>query len=178
MWSEAMIRREFFKKAGARSDTFVRLRTLAVIAFASMCALGASPSADADFVPNPQCTIGNTWDPDVARPDANALAQLAPAGILRVGVYTGNRTMGSQNPTTGRLSGPAIDVACRMAAQLQLPLEVVPIPPLPDFLPAFRAGAFEIGFSTEVTFGAADQAFSHAYIGVENNYLVPLCSPV
>ncbi len=171
-----MIRREFFKKAGVRSDTFVYLRTLAVIAFASMFALGAPPNADADFVPNPQCTIGNTWDPDVARPDPNALAQLAPGGILRVGIYTGNRAMGSQNPTTSRLSGPGIDVACRMAALLQLPLEFVPIPSLPDFLPAFRAGAFEIGFATEVTLGAADQAFAHAYVGVENTYLVPVDS--
>src|SRR5713226_4116473 len=84
----------------------VYFRTLAVVVLIGTFALGAPASAQADFVPNPQCTIGNTWDPVVDPPDHEALAQLAPTGELHVGVFTGNGAIAQQNPTTGLLSGP------------------------------------------------------------------------
>ena len=70
------------------------LRKLPMLAIASLFFLGAVPNAEArenhnrtEFVPNPQCTIGEDWDPKVDEPSDAALMQLAPTGSLRVGGY-------------------------------------------------------------------------------------------
>jgi polar amino acid transport system substrate-binding protein len=129
------------------------------------------------FLPNPQCTIGDDWDPDVDDPSHAALAQLAPNDLLRVGVYYGNPSIARRDPTTGLLSGTAVDVACRMAAQLELPLEFHGYPSIPAFLTAFRAGEWEIGLALDPNLGVDDAAIGHPYIGIENTYLVPVGSP-
>jgi polar amino acid transport system substrate-binding protein len=161
------------------------LRKLPMLAIASLFFLGTVPTTVArenhnrrEFVTNPQCTIGEDWDPEVDEPSDAALMQLAPTGSLRVGVFYSNPAIAQLDPDTGRLSGTAIDVACRMAAELELPLEFHGFPSIPAFLTAFEGGEFEIGFAVDPLnptfegFGIA-----HAYIGIENSYLVPIDSP-
>ncbi len=73
------------------------------------------------FVPNPWCTMPSTFDPTIGAPSAAALAQLAPTGVLRVGVYYGNFGLAVRDPNTGVLSGTAVDISCRLATQLYDP---------------------------------------------------------
>jgi len=129
------------------------------------------------FVANSQCTIAATWDPPFDAPSAEALVQLAPQGKLRIGVFAGNRAIGQLNATTGALTGTAVDVACRMGAQLGLPVDFVADPSLPNFGARFRAREFDIGFAAETTLPASDQAVAHPFVGIENTYLLPIASP-
>lgn len=158
------------------------LPTPAAIVLASLFVLSAVPNAQAshnheDFVPNPQCMIGDDWDPDVDDPSDAALMQLAPNGKLRVGIMYGNAAIAQLDPVTGLLHGTAIDVACRIAARLGLPLEFHGYPSIPAFLAAFRDGAWEIGFAFDPILGVDDAAIAHPYIGVDNTYLVHNDSP-
>jgi len=155
-----------------------------MLAIASLFFLGTVPTTVArenhnrtEFVPNPQCTIGDDWDPDVDDPSDAALMELAPSGTLRLGVYYGNVAIAQLDPATGLLHGTAIDVACRMATQLKLPLEFYGSPSIPEFLAAFRTGKWEIGFALDPNLGVDDATVAHPYIGIENTYLVPIDSP-
>jgi len=77
--------------------------------------------------PNPSCLInpiGSAWDPVIGKPSAAALEQLAPNGVLTVAINTGNGNVGTFNAQTGALSGTGVDLACRMAAQLGLSLQL------------------------------------------------------
>ena len=75
-----------------------RLRGFGLAAAVSLLLSGTALAAEHDrwthekeFVPNPSCTIGDAWDPDVDRPSHTALRQLAPShNMLRIGVTTTN----------------------------------------------------------------------------------------
>jgi len=137
-----------------------------------------SSLSEAEFVPNPPCTMPSTWDPQVGPPSAAALAQLAPQGKLRVGVYTGNGTVGSL--ANGVISGPAVDVACRLAASFNLPLELTAETTVPLLLADYTALKWDIGFSIDPNVVAnvpPDVAYVHAFAAAEQTYLVPAGSP-
>ena len=129
------------------------------------------------FVANPQCTIAATWDPPLDAPSAAALAQLAPQGKLRVGVYTGNATVASL--ANGVVSGPSVDVACRLANQLHLPLEITPETTVSSLLSDYTAQKWDIGFSIDPTVVSGipgNLAYVHAFAAAEQTYLVPAAS--
>ena len=137
---------------------------------------GTGDDAEQVFVPNPMCTMPPAWDPQVGIPSSVALGQLSPSGTsLRIGVTLTNPHSASlQN---GALVGPAIDISCRLAAKLQLPIEFKSYSDLPSFLAAFRANAFEVGFSFDPLLAETDLAVANPYVGVPNTYVVPNDSP-
>src|SRR5947207_5762903 len=55
-----------------------------------------------------------------------AIRDLAPTGVLRVGVNFGNSNNASRDPATGELRGVAVDLARALAARLGVPLALVP----------------------------------------------------
>jgi polar amino acid transport system substrate-binding protein len=112
-----------------------------------------------------------TWDPKIGRPGDDALDQFSPSGtVLRVGVVTTNLHIATKTGT--KLVGPAIDISCRLATKLHLPLTFYDYPTIPAFLKAFRAGAFEIGWAVDPSLGAPDQVAANAYVGIPNTYVV------
>ena len=127
--------------------------------------------AEQVFVPNPMCTMPSAWDPEVGMPSSAAVSQLSPSGTsLRIGVTLTNPHSASlQN---GVLVGPAIDISCRLATKLQLPIEFKSYSDLPSFLAAFRANAFEVGFSFDPLLADTDLAVANPYVGVPNTYVV------
>src|SRR5260370_42242129 len=66
---------------------------------------------------------GSTWGGD---PDGAVLSDLAPNGVLRVGINFGNPNNATRNPVTGQLSGVAVVLACVDARRADRPLPVVP----------------------------------------------------
>ena len=132
--------------------------------------------AEQVFAPNPMCTMPSAWDPEVGMPSSAAVSQLSPSGTsLRIGVTLTNPHSASlQN---GVLVGPAIDISCRLATKLQLPIEFKSYGDLPSFLAAFRANAFEVGFSFDPLLADTDLAVANPYVGVPNTYAVLSDSP-
>ena len=128
------------------------------------------------FVPNPLCTMPATSDPQVGMPSNAALSQLSPSGTeLRIGVVTTNPHVASlQN---GVLVGPAIDISCRLATKLELPIEFTKYGDIPSFLTAFRANTFQVGFAFDPLLAEPDVAVGNPYVGIPNTYVVLSNSP-
>jgi polar amino acid transport system substrate-binding protein len=171
-------------KTGLEAGIAARLRGVGLAAAVGLLLSGTALAAEHDrwthekeFVPNPSCTIGDAWDPDVDRPSHTALRQLAPShNMLRIGVATTNRSIAS--PFGSILVGPAIDISCRLAVKLRLPIEFHTYPP-GNNLAGFRNHEFEIGYAFDTTQPPfpSDVAVANPYIGVENTYFVLVDSP-
>ena len=165
-------------KMGGERSAATRLQGFGLVAVVSLVLSGTALAAEHDrwthekeFVPNPFCTIGDAWDPDVDRPDHTTLRQLAPSrNMLRIGVVTQNPSITSRFGSI--LVGPAIDISCRLAAKLRLPIEFNT-----NGLDGFRNHEFEIGFAFDPTLAPSDVAVANPYIGVENTYFVLVDSP-
>jgi hypothetical protein len=145
--------------------------------------------AEEAFSPNPQCTMPSTWDPVIGQPSAAALQQIAPTGALRVAVYYGNQAIGVCTPTAGKgctpafdpqygvLSGTAVDLACRLQAQLKIPLVFSGYPTIAALNDGFATGTWEIGFGSDPSLPVVPGSIvSHPYIGIDNTLLVPVGS--
>src|SRR5207245_11715759 len=73
---------------------------------------------------------GATWEGD---PDAAVLHVLAPSGVMRVAFNYNNRNNAARNPITGQLTGPGIDMTCKLAQGTHAQFVAVPyngVPPL------------------------------------------------
>jgi polar amino acid transport system substrate-binding protein len=129
-----------------------------------------------DFVVNTGtvCDVdGPTWKGDA---DAAVLNDLAPSGPLRVGINYGNPNNATLNPTTGQLSGVAVDLACTLAKGTDRPLTVVGYSGVPPMLAGITSGDVDLAFTlASAGSNVVNVAISH--LGVENTYLVPDASP-
>ena len=120
------------------------------------------------FVPNPSCTMPGTWDPQIDMPSPSALAQLAPQGKLRIGILTGNAAIGAF--ANGMFSGTSVDVVCRLAAKLNLQLDMTTNSSPAALAAGVQNGFVDIGFALTPDLSPVTSA--HAYIGIQQIYLV------
>ena len=116
---------------------------------------------------------GSTWGGD---PDGAVLSDLAPNGVLRVGINFGNPNNATRNPVTGQLSGVAVDLACALAKGTDRPLTVVGYSGVPPMLAGLTSGAVDLAF-TLASAGSNVLNVAISHLGVENTYLVPNASP-
>src|SRR2546429_3559639 len=82
---------------------------------------------------------GATWEGD---PDAAVLHVLAPSGVMRVAFNYNNRNNAARNPITGQLTGPGIDMTCKLAQGTHAQFVAVPYNGVPSLLagPAHSRG--------------------------------------
>jgi polar amino acid transport system substrate-binding protein len=102
--------------------------------------------------------------------------ELAPDGVLRIGVNYGNPNNASID-ATGNLQGVAVDLGCILARRLGLEVEFVAYAGVPTLTQGFEAGEWTLGFTLDPQFGPETFAYAHPHLGVENTYLVPGASP-
>ncbi len=106
------------------------------------------------------------------------VSDLAPTGKLRVGINYGNPVLARRDPSTGDLSGVAVDLARELGKRVDVPLALVAFESAGKMFDAVRAGAWDIAFLA-VDPGRADQIdFTAPYIEIEGTYLVPAGSPL
>ena len=102
---------------------------------------------------------------------------LAPAGMLRVGINYGNPVLASRDPSSGALRGVAVDLARELGRRVDLPVELVGFDAAGKMFEAVKAGAWDAAFLA-IDAGRADEIdFTAAYILIEGTYLVPANSP-
>src|SRR5207244_257097 len=105
----------------ATRGTLVRLAVLVTPALA--CNLDRVPTAPgtpiraelvaAAGVSSFVCDVGGaTWEGDA---DAAVVRDLAPSGVMRVAFNYNNRNNATRDPITGALTGPGIDMSCKLA---------------------------------------------------------------
>src|SRR5712692_7152674 len=156
---------------------FVGLRIVVLGLPALLAVPRAAAQADAQLLPhNPQCTLQSfvRRDDEV---DPEVLEQLAPSGVLKVGVNYGNPNNATLD-ASGLLHGVAVDLACILARRLGVEVDFAGYPGVVPFEQGFANGEWTIGFSHDPALGPPTFAYAHPHIGVENTYLVPEGSPI
>ena len=180
----------FFGCGGTSSDPEGAVATrgsLAMRAPARDSQLTVNGATQASLVINPNCLnnpIGDTLDPQIDPPSA-ALAQLAPTGSLRVAINGSNALLASRNAQNMLTGGTSVDLACRLAARLNVPLQFIGINGLDNYQtsPALvsdtNANKWDIGFALEPLTNTSNPpgVISNYHIAIENVFAVLNGSP-
>jgi polar amino acid transport system substrate-binding protein len=108
---------------------------------------------------------------------AAVVSDLAPTGKLLVGINYGNPVLAKRDPSTGDLSGVAVDLARELGKRVNVPVELVPFESAGKMFDAVKSGAWDVAFLA-IDADRADQIdFTAPYIEIEGTYLVPAGSP-
>ena len=116
--------------------------------------------------------------PVPAQPTPAALAELAPAGTLRVALNFGNPILASRHPSTGEPQGVSIDLSRELARRLGLPLEFVRYETAGKVVEGLKSGAWDVAYLAIDPVRAAEIEYSAAYVLIEGAYLVTQGSPI
>jgi polar amino acid transport system substrate-binding protein len=124
---------------------------------------------------NPACTLTSFLRPWREVPDG-VYTELAPEGVLKIGVNYGNPNNASID-ATGTLQGVAVDLGCILARRLRVEVEFVPYAGIPTMMQGFDSGEWSLGFTFDPQFGPQTFSYAHPHLVVENTYLVSGASP-
>lgn len=107
----------------------------------------------------------------------NVRDELAPGGVLRVGVNLGNFLLVAKQPD-GRLKGIVPDLAQALAGRLGATAQFITYAGAGEVADAGGKGAWDVGFIGAEPARAAQIAFTDAYLEIPASYLVPDGSPI
>jgi len=110
--------------------------------------------------------------------DARVVAELAPTGVLRVGVNLSNFLLVTGKSPSGEPEGVSPSLARAVADRLGVPVRYVTYPRPNELADAAGTGAWDIGLIADEPARAEKIAFSPAYAEIEATYLVPAGSPI
>jgi polar amino acid transport system substrate-binding protein len=114
--------------------------------------------------------IGPSIAPD---PSPETRAELAPTGVLRVAVFTGNPVIGSKDKATGELGGTTVILGKALAQRVEVPVLLLEYIAVAKLVEDAKAGVWDIGV---VAFDPARRNvldFAPPHIAVDLTYLVP-----
>jgi polar amino acid transport system substrate-binding protein len=114
----------------------------------------------------------------VARPDADAVRALAPAGKLRVGVYAGSPTSMVRDARTGEARGVSYELGRELAARLGVPFEAVEYPRVAEVVEAIKAGRVDFTVTNASPARAKEIDFTSPILALELGYLAPRGSAI
>lgn len=101
------------------------------------------------------------------------LADLAPAGTLRVGINLSNFLLTKTDAASGEHGGVAPDLGRELARRLGVPVQIVAYPNPGALADAAASGAWDVGFLAAEPQRAEEIDFTAAYVEIEASYLVP-----
>jgi polar amino acid transport system substrate-binding protein len=106
------------------------------------------------------------------------VAELAPTGVLRVGINLSNFLLVTGRSAAGEPEGVAPDMGREIATRLGVPVAYVPYKTPGELADAAGAAAWDIGLIGAEPARAEKIAFTAAYVEIEATYLVPAGSPL
>jgi len=112
---------------------------------------------------------------DVAQ---GVVGELAPTGVLRVGINLSNFLLVTGKSATGEPEGVAPDMGREIAARLGVPVAYVTYKSPGQLADAVGASQWDIGLIGAEPVRAETIAFTPAYVEIEATYLVPAGSPL
>ena len=161
----------------ATRGTIVLLAVLTSLAVA--CNLDKEPTAPSAPIRADQvaaavssfvCDVdGAIWE---GAPDAAVLHDLAPSGVMRMAFNYNNRNNATRNPVTGALTGPGIDMSCKLAEGTHQQFVAVPYLGVPPLLAGLANGDWDAAFAFDQTLEPPGITAAVPHIAVENTYLV------
>jgi polar amino acid transport system substrate-binding protein len=111
-------------------------------------------------------------------PSPQAIAELAPTGVLRAAINMGNFLLVTGKDPSGDPSGVSPDMAAAIAARLGVPVKFVPYARPGEIADDAEKGLWDIGNIGAEPQRAAVIDFTAAYCEIEATYLVPAGSPI
>lgn len=114
--------------------------------------------------------------PAVAPPEVRAA--LAPAGVLRVGVYPGSPTSLVRPASPDEMRGVSVEIGRELARRLAVPAEIVVFQRVAEVVEAVKAGRVDFTITNATPARARDVDFSAPLLGLELGILVMPGSPV
>src|SRR6266550_4916104 len=156
-----------------------RLAVGGVFLLALACNLDKGPTAPGALIRADQvataissfvCDVGGAiWEGD---PDEAVLHDLAPSGVMRIAFNYNNRNNAARNPTTGELTGPGIDMSCKLAEGTHAQFVAIPYLGVPPLLAGLASGDWDAAFAFDQTLEPPGITAAIPHIGVDNTYLV------
>lgn len=104
--------------------------------------------------------------------------EIAPTGMLRVGINLGNFLLTAKDPATGEPKGIAVDLGRELGRRLGVPVEIIGYPTPGELADAATFGAWDVGFLGAEPQRAKEIDFTAAYVEIEATYMVPPDSPI
>jgi polar amino acid transport system substrate-binding protein len=103
----------------------------------------------------------------------NIISELAPTGVLRVGINLSNFLLVTETNSTGDPEGVAPDLAHEVATRLGVPVKYVTFKSPSELADAADKDIWDIGLIGAEPQRAEAIAFTPAYAEIEATYLVP-----
>src|SRR3979490_1527756 len=105
------------------------------------------------------------------------MIELAPTGVLRVGINFGNAVL-TRRDADGTPGGLAVDLAQELARRLNVPLEIVSYESAGKMADGAKAGVWDVAFLAADPARADEISFTSPYLEIDTTYLVPAASPL
>src|SRR5687767_14169842 len=105
-------------------------------------------------------------------------SELAPSGILRVGLNYGNFLLVLKDQLDGSPAGIAPDLGRELGRRLGVPVEFVKFQQAGQLADGVRDGSCDVGFLGAEPQRAAEIAFTKAYLEIPVTFLVPAGSGI
>jgi polar amino acid transport system substrate-binding protein len=102
----------------------------------------------------------------------------AQTGVLRAVFIASNPVQAIADPKTGKVSGPAAEIAQELARRLRVPLRIAGAPGAAGVIETMKKGEADIGFLAFDPARAAELDFSRTYALAQNTYAVLERSPL
>ena len=112
------------------------------------------------------------------KPDAAAVADLAPTGKLRAAINFDNPILASKEAGTGAPGGVSVELAQELGRRLSVAIEIVPYHAAGKVVEGLASGAWDICFLAIDPVRAILIDFTPPYVVIEGVYLVPDESPI
>jgi polar amino acid transport system substrate-binding protein len=111
-------------------------------------------------------------------PDQKVVAELAPHGVLRAAINMGNFLLVTGRTGSGDPDGCSPDMARAIAADLGVPVQMVPYARPGELADDAETGKWDIGLIGAEPQRAEKIDFTAAYVEIEATYLVPAGSSI
>lgn len=114
-----------------------------------------------------------------AQPVPDAIKkEIAPTGTLRAAINYNNPLLAKRNPTTGELTGLAVDLSRELAKRVGVPVQLVPYDAAGKISGDAKSGAWDIAYLAIDPARAEEIDFTAAHSELEGTYLVPAGSKI
>lgn len=114
-----------------------------------------------------------SWSAQALEISAAEQADLAPTGVLRIGINIGNMLLTGIEESTGRHRGIVFDLADELGRQAGLPIEIIAYDSAGSLAESVQAQRWDVAFLGIEPERAAGITFSAPYAQIDSTYLVP-----
>lgn len=108
-----------------------------------------------------------------ASPDGTLAKEMAPTGVLRIGINLGNPVIAQPGPAGGDPKGVGPALGRELARRLGVPLRYRTYETAGKMADAVKAGEWDVAFLAIDPARSTDIDFTAAYVHIEGTYLVP-----